>query len=147
MAKENNNVSGDILTRLFLAQGYSEEKARHLNDKVIFCGTLGNLLMDVADSFFKDEMALLQPLGIKLKQEKRFHYNEAVKASKGLTHHLNHFTSSVYRDNLGIDAEDYSYDLYEIVKLIADHTKTRGDMQQIKNAIAKRKCNWHIFDD
>lgn len=144
---KDKQVNGNILTQMLVEQGYSLKKAMRLTDKVVFCGTLGNLMMDVADSFFKDEMSILRPLGIKMKGEMKFHYNEAVKASKALSYHLDNFTHSVYRGGLGIDSEDYSHDIYEIVKLIADHTKSRTDMAQIMRSIARRKCHYHIFEE
>lgn len=142
-----SKVSDGFLYKLLLEVGYKPEDAERLRTKAIWCATIGEALMDVSDSFINDAMEIFRQVGVKFKQEKKYHYNEARKAAKTLSYHMNAFTDEIFRGDIGIDSEDYSTDLYEIIKLVADHVKSRGDMEQIKRSIERRKFSWNIFYD
>lgn len=58
---------------------------------------------------------------------------------KGFTQH---FFGTEINDNL----EDNAQDIYDIIKLLADHTNDHKDMEVIKRNLRKRKLNHHIFD-
>lgn len=58
---------------------------------------------------------------------------------KGFTQH---FFGTEINDNL----EDNAQDIYDIIKLLADHTNDHKDMETIKRNLRKRKLNHHIFD-
>lgn len=55
----------------------------------------------------------------------------------------NFFGDEIIQENL----EDNAQDLYDIIKLIADHTDSHKDMETIKRNLRKRKLNHHIFDE
>lgn len=110
-------------------------------------GCLIAMVSDILDQFIKDEQSMLRLLDVQYKQEQKMHYNQMQNAAKKYYFHLKPFTKSFFGDNnICADIEDNANDIYEIIKLLADHTNDHKDMEVIKRNIRKRKLNHHIFD-
>lgn len=147
--ERNNKVTTDYIIEVLKSKGYSHEQSVKIEQKAITTGTLTCFLMDVVDSFIKDYLSLLKEIGAKLPPEKEKNLKEMRKSYNHFHKHMAAYTNNVFRikSALSEKSEDYSSDLYDIVKLIADHTNTRKDMEQIKKSIERRKLNHHIFNE
>lgn len=110
-------------------------------------GCLIAMVSDILDQLITDEQSMLRLLDVQYKQEQKMHYNQMQNAAKKYYFHLKPFTKSFFGDNnICADIEDNTNDIYEIIKLLADHTNDHKDMEVIKRNIRKRKLNHHIFD-
>lgn len=110
-------------------------------------GCLIAMVSDILDQFITDEQSMLRLLDVQYKQEQKMHYNQMQNAAKKYYFHLKPFTKSFFGDNnICADIEDNTNDIYEIIKLLADHTNDHKDMEVIKRNLRKRKLNHHIFD-
>lgn len=110
-------------------------------------GYLIAMVSDILDQLIKDEQSMLRLLDVQYKQEQKMHYNQMQNAAKKYYFHLKPFTKSFFGDNnICADIEDNANDIYEIIKLLADHTNDHKDMEVIKRNLRKRKLNHHIFD-
>lgn len=110
-------------------------------------GCLIAMVSDILDQLITDEQSMLRLLDVQYKQEQKIHYNQMQNAAKKYYFHLKPFTKSFFGDNnICADIEDNTNDIYEIIKLLADHTNDHKDMEVIKRNLRKRKLNHHIFD-
>lgn len=110
-------------------------------------GCLIAMVSDILDQLITDEQSMLRLLDVQYKQEQKMHYNQMQNAAKKYYFHLKPFTKSFFGDNnICADIEDNANDIYEIIKLLADHTNDHKDMEVIKRNLRKRKFNHHIFD-
>lgn len=110
-------------------------------------GYLIAMVSDILDQLITDEQSMLRLLDVQYKQEQKMHYNQMQNAAKKYYFHLKPFTKSFFGDNnICADIEDNANDIYEIIKLLADHTNDHKDMEVIKRNLRKRKLNHHIFD-
>ena len=110
-------------------------------------GCLIAMVSDILDQLITDEQSMLRLLDVQYKQEQKMHYNQMQNAAKKYYFHLKPFTKSFFGDNnICVDIEDNTNDIYEIIKLLADHTNDHKDMEVIKRNLRKRKLNHHIFD-
>lgn len=110
-------------------------------------GCLIAMVLDILDQLITDEQSMLRLLDVQYKQEQKMHYNQMQNAAKKYYFHLKPFTKSFFGDNnICADIEDNTNDIYEIIKLLADHTNDHKDMEVIKRNLRKRKLNHHIFD-
>lgn len=110
-------------------------------------GCLIAMVSDILDQLITDEQSMLRLLDVQYKQEQKMHYNQMQNAAKKYYFHLKPFTKSFFGDNnICADIEDNANDIYEIIKLLADHTNDHKDMEAIKRNLRKRKLNHHIFD-
>ncbi len=110
-------------------------------------GCLIAMVSDILDSFIQDEEAMLRLLDVKYKQEQKMHKNQMMDASKKFTYHMKEFTKNFFGDeNICANLEDNSQDIYDIIKLLVDHTNDHKDMEAIKRNLRKRKLNHHIFE-
>lgn len=110
-------------------------------------GCLIAMVSDILDQLITDEQSMLRLLDVQYKQEQKMHYNQMQNAAKKYYFHLKPFTKSFFGDNnICADIEDNANDIYEIIKLLADHTNDHKDMEVIKRNLKKRKLNHHIFD-
>lgn len=110
-------------------------------------GCLIAMVSDILDQLITDEQSMLRLLDVLYKQEQKMHYNQMQNAAKKYYFHLKPFTKSFFGDNnICADIEDNTNDIYEIIKLLADHTNDHKDMEVIKRNLRKRKLNHHIFD-
>lgn len=110
-------------------------------------GCLIAMVSDILDQLITDEQSMLRLLDVQYKQEQKMHYNQMQNAAKKYYFHLKPFIKSFFGDNnICADIEDNTNDIYEIIKLLADHTNDHKDMEVIKRNLRKRKLNHHIFD-
>lgn len=110
-------------------------------------GCLIAMVSDILDQLITDEQSMLRLLDVQYKQEQKMHYNQMQNAAKKYYFHLKPFTKSFFGyNNICADIEDNTNDIYEIIKLLADHTNDHKDMEVIKRNLRKRKLNHHIFD-
>lgn len=110
-------------------------------------GCLIAMVSDILDQLITDEQSMLRLLDVQYKQEQKMHYNQMQNAAKKYYFHLKPFTKSFFGDNnICADIEDNANDIYEIIKLLADHTNDHKDMEAIKRNLRKRKLNHYIFD-
>lgn len=110
-------------------------------------GCLIAMVSDILDQLITDEQSMLRLLDVQYKQEQKMHYNQMQNAAKKYYFHLKPFTKSFFGDeNICANLEDNANDIYEIIKLLADHTNDHKDMEVIKRNLRKRKLNHHIFD-
>lgn len=110
-------------------------------------GCLIAMVSDILDQLITDEQSMLRLLDVQYKQEQKMHYNQMQNAAKKYYFHLKPFTKSFFGDNnICADIEDNANDIYEIIKLLADHTNDHKDMEVIKRNLRKRKLNHHIFN-
>lgn len=110
-------------------------------------GCLIAMVSDILDQLITDEQSMLRLLDVQYKQEQKMHYNQMQNAAKKYYFHLKPFTKSFFgNNNICADIEDNANDIYEIIKLLADHTNDHKDMEVIKRNLRKRKLNHHIFD-
>lgn len=110
-------------------------------------GCLIAMVSDVLDQLIKDEQSMLKLLDVRYKQEQKMHYTQMQDAAKKYYFHLKPFTKNFFGDeNIYVNLEDNANDIYEIIKLLADHTNDHKDMEVIKRNLRKRKLNHHIFD-
>lgn len=110
-------------------------------------GCLIAMVSDILDQLITDEQSMLRLLDVQYKQEQKMHYNQMQNAAKKYYFHLKPFIKSFFGDNnICADIEDNANDIYEIIKLLADHTNDHKDMEVIKRNLRKRKLNHHIFD-
>lgn len=132
------------LSELGVTSGLKQEK---VIQRLQVNGCLIAMVSDVLDQLIRDEQSTLRLLKVQYKQEQKMHYNQMQNTAKKYYFHLKPFTKSFFGDNkICADIEDNANDIYEIIKLLADHTNDHKDMEVIKRNLRKRKLNHHIFD-
>lgn len=145
---KNEKVTPEDLKATLSQKGVvSASKQEKVIKRLQVNGCLIAMVSDVLDSLIKDEEDMLNLLDVKYKQEQKMHKNQMKDAAKKYHYHLKGFTASFFGDsNINENLEDNSQDIYDIIKLIADHTNDHEDMETIKRGLRKRKLNHHIFD-
>lgn len=125
----------------------SDVKQERFIQRLQVNGCLIAMASDVLDQLIRDEQSMLKLLDVQYKSEQKMHYNQMQDAAKKYYFHLKPFTKSFFDDeNICANLEDNSNDIYDIIKLLADHTNDHKDMEVIKRNLRKRKLNHHIFD-
>ena len=125
----------------------SEERKEKIIRRLQVNGCLIAMISDILDEFISDEMDLIRFLDCKYKHEQKMHKNEMLAAKNKFHYHMVGFTKNFFEGtSFQDDLEDNAQDLYEIIKLITDHTNDHKDMETIKRNLRKRKLNHHIFD-
>lgn len=125
----------------------SDVKQERFIQRLQVNGCLIAMVSDVLDQLIRDEQSMLKLLDVQYKSEQKMHYNQMQDAAKKYYFHLKPFTKSFFGDeNICDNLEDNANDIYEIIKLLADHTNDHKDMEVIKRNLRKRKLNHHIFD-
>lgn len=105
------------------------------------------MVSDVLDQLIRDEQSMFKLLNVQYKQEQKMHYTQMQDAAKKYYFHLKPFNKSFFGDeNICDNLEDNANDIYDIIKLLTDHTNDHKDMEVIKRNLRKRKLNHHIFD-
>lgn len=132
------------LSELGVTSGLKQEK---IIQRLQVNGCLIAMVTDVLDQLIKDEQGMFRLLSVRYKQEQKMHYTQMQDAAKKYYFHLKPFNKSFFGDeNICANLEDNANDIYEIIKLLADHTNDHKDMEVIKRNLRKRKLNHHIFD-
>lgn len=137
----------DLKVTLSLKGVTSETNKERVIQRLQVNGCLIAMVSDVLDSLINDELGILRLLNVQYKQEQKMHKNEMMFASKKFHYHMGAFTKSFFGDeSIQANLEDNSQDIYDIIKLLADHTNNHKDMEIIKKNLRKRKLNHHIFE-
>ena len=132
------------LSQKGICSGIKQEK---IIQRLQVNGCLIAMVSDVLDQLIKDEQSMLKLLDVQYKQEQKMHYTQMQDAAKKYYFHLKPFNKSFFGDEkICANLEDNANDIYEIIKLLADHTNDHKDMEVIKRNLRKRKLNHHIFD-
>ena len=146
MGKEKVTVN-DLkvtLSEIGVTSGLKQEK---IIQRLQVNGSLIAMVTDVLDQLIKDEQGMFRLLSVQYKQEQKMHYTQMQDAAKKYYFHLKPFNKSFFGDeSICANLEDNANDIYEIIKLLADHTNDHKDMEVIKRNLRKRKLNHHIFD-
>ena len=124
------------LSELGVTSGLKQEK---IIQRLQVNGCLIAMVTDVLDQLIKDEQSMFRLLKVQYKQEQKMHYKYYIR--------LKPFNKSFFGDeSICANLEDNANDIYDIIKLLADHTNDHKDMEVIKRNLRKRKLNHHIFD-
>lgn len=145
---KNKKVTPDDLKVTLSQKGVtSEVKKEKVIQRLQVNGCLIAMVSDVLDSLISDEQEILRLLDVKYRHEQNMHKNQMTDAAKKFHYHMRAFTIHFFGDeNIQDSLEDSAQDLYDIIKLLADHTNDHKDMENIKRNLRKRKLNHHIFD-
>lgn len=145
--KDEKVTVEDLKTAMSSKEIRSDIKQEKVITRLQVNGCLIAMVSDILDQLITDEQSMLRLLDVQYKQEQKMHYNQMQNAAKKYYFHLKPFTKSFFGDNnICADIEDNANDIYEIIKLLADHTNDHKDMEVIKRNLRKRKLNHHIFD-
>lgn len=147
-AMKNEKLTAEELKVTLSQKGVtSEEKKEKVIQRLQVNGCLIAMVSDVLDSLFNDEEYLFGLLEVRYKQEQKMHKNLMVDAMKKFHYHMNGLTKSFFEcTNIRSSMEDNAQDIYDIIKLLVDHTNNHNDMEVIKRNLRRRKLNHHIFD-
>lgn len=145
---KNDKVTPEDLKSALSQKGIgSGIKQENIIRKLQVNGCLIAMVSDVLDQLISDEQSMFRLLDVQYKQEQKMHYSQMKDAAKKYHFHLKPFVKSFFGDeNICANLEDNANDIYEIIKLLADHTNDHKDMETIKRNLRKRKLNHHIFD-
>lgn len=138
------------IDEILIGKGYTEKSRERLISQLQTNASLVVLLADVIDCLMKDQQALLQIFDMKFDGENKFYMNNMKKSASAYHYYETLFTKNYFESSNKIDnegMEDDAQDLYEIVKLIADHTNASEDHEQVKKYLRKRKCCNHVYED
>lgn len=129
MGKEKVTVN-DLkvtLSELGVTSGLKQEK---IIQRLQVNGCLIAMVTDVLDQLIKDEQGMFRLLSVRYKQEQKMHYTQMQDAAKKYYFHLKPFNKSFFGDEkICANLEDNANDIYEIIKLLADHTNDHKDME------------------
>lgn len=145
---KSEKVTPDDLKATLSQKGVTSEiKKEKVIQRLQVNGCLIAMVSDVLDSLINDELGMLKFLDVQYKHEQKMHKNEMMSSSKRFHYHMKEFTKNFFDDkNIQANLEDNAQDIYDIIKLLADHTNDHKDMEVIKRNLRKRKLNHHIFD-
>lgn len=146
--KKNKKVTPDDLKTTLSQKGVTSEiKKEKVIQRLQVNGCLIAMVSHVLDSLINDELGMFNLLDVQYKHEQKMHKNQMMDASKKFHFHMREFSKSFFGDeNIQANLEDNAQDIYDIIKLLADHTNDHKDMEVIKRNLRKRKLNHHIFD-
>lgn len=144
---KTEKVTKDDLINTLKERGIKDEvKQEKIVERLQVNGCLITMVSDVLDNLIKDEEDMLKLLEIKYKNEQKMYRNNMMDAAKKYTFNMKGFTQHFFGTEINDNLEDNAQDIYDIIKLLADHTNDHKDMETIKRNLRKRKLNHHIFD-
>lgn len=145
--KNEKVTTEDLKASLSLRGVVSDAKKEKVIQRLQVNGCLIAMVSDVLDSLINDELEMFRVLDVRYKQEQKMHKNQMIDAAKKFHYHMKGFTQSTFgKEDIKANLEDNAQDIYDIIKLLADHTNDHKDMETIKRNLRKRKLNHHIFD-
>lgn len=145
--KNEKVTTEDLKASLSLRGVVSDAKKEKVIQRLQVNGCLIAMVSDVLDSLINDELEMFRVLDVRYKQEQKMHKNQMIDAAKKFHYHMKGFTQSTFgKEDIKANLEDNAQDIYDIIKLLADHTNDHKDMEAIKRNLRKRKLNHHIFD-
>lgn len=144
---KTEKVTKDDLINTLKERGIKDEvKQEKIVGRLQVNGCLIAMVADVLDNLIKDEEDMLNLLEVKYKNEQKMYRNGMKDAAKKYTFNMKGFTQHFFGTEINDNLEDNAKDIYDIIKLLADHTNDHKDMETIKRNLRKRKLNHHIFD-
>lgn len=144
---KTEKVTKDDLINTLKERGIKDEvKQEKIVERLQVNGCLIAMVADVLDNLIKDEEDMLNLLEVKYKNEQKMYRNGMKDAAKKYTFNMKGFTQHFFGTEINDNLEDNAQDIYDIIKLLADHTNDHKDMETIKRNLRKRKLNHHIFD-
>lgn len=145
---KNEKVTANTLKTTLAMKGcVSDDKKEKVIQRLQVTGSLIVILSDVLDTLFNDEVDMFSLLDVNYKYGQKMHKNMMLDAVKKYHYHMAEFTKGFFMNKeIQADMEDHSQDIYDIIKLLADHTNNHNDMEVIKRNLRRRKLNHHIFD-
>lgn len=145
---KTEKVTKDDLIETLNKRGVKDEiKQQKIVRRLQVNGCLIAMVADVLDALIKDEEDMFNILEIKYKGEQKMYRNAMKDAAKKYTYNMKGFTQHFFGNNdINDSLEDNAQDIYDIIKLLSDHTNDHKDMETIKRNLRKRKLNHHIFD-
>lgn len=144
---KTEKVTKDDLINTLKERGIKDEvKQEKIVERLQVNGCLIAMVSDVLDNLIKDEEDMLNLLEVKYKNEQKMYRNGMKDAAKKYTFNMKGFTQHFFGTEINDNLEDNAQDIYDIIKLLADHTNDHKDMETIKRNLRKRKLNHHIFD-
>lgn len=144
---KTEKVTKDDLINTLKERGIKDEvKQEKIVGRLQVNGCLIAMVADVLDNLIKDEEDMLNLLEVKYKNEQKMYRNGMKDAAKKYTFNMKGFTQHFFGTEINDNLEDNAQDIYDIIKLLADHTNDHKDMETIKRNLRKRKLNHHIFD-
>ena len=144
---KTEKVTKDDLINTLKERGIKDEvKQEKIVGRLQVNGCLITMVADVLDNLIKDEEDMLNLLEVKYKNEQKMYRNGMKDAAKKYTFNMKGFTQHFFGTEINDNLEDNAQDIYDIIKLLADHTNDHKDMETIKRNLRKRKLNHHIFD-
>lgn len=144
---KNEKVTPDDLKTTLNERGIKDDaKQEKIINRLQVNGCLIAMVADVIDTLIKDEEDMCKLLEVKYKNEMKMYRNGMIDAAKKYTHNMKGFTQHFFGTEINDNLEDNAQDIYDIIKLLADHTNDHKDMETIKRNLRKRKLNHHIFD-
>lgn len=145
--KNEKVTTEDLKASLSLRGVVSDAKKEKVIQRLQVNGCLIAMVSDVLDSLINDELEMFRVLDVRYKQEQKMPKNQMIDAAKKFHYHMKGFTQSTFgKEDIKANLEDNAQDIYDIIKLLADHTNDHKDMETIKRNLRKRKLNHHIFD-
>lgn len=144
---KNDKVTPEDLKSTLFQKGIdSGIKQENIIRKLQVNGCLIAMVSDVLDQLIRDEQSMFRLLDVQYKQEQKMHYNQMQDAAKKYHFHLKPFVKSFFGDeNICANLEDNANDIYDIIKLLADHTNDHKDMETIKRNLRKKKAEPSYF--
>ena len=144
---KTEKVTKDDLINTLKERGIKDEvKQEKIVGRLQVNGCLIAMVADVLENLIKDEEDMLNLLEVKYKNEQKMYRNGMKDAAKKYTFNMKGFTQHFFGTEINDNLEDNAQDIYDIIKLLADHTNDHKDMETIKRNLRKRKLNHHIFD-
>lgn len=144
---KTEKVTKDDLINTLKERGIKDEvKQEKIVGRLQVNGCLIAMVADVLDNLIKDEEDMLNLLEVKYKNEQKMYRNGMKDAAKKYTFNMKGFTQHFFGTKINDNLEDNAQDIYDIIKILADHTNDHKDMETIKRNLRKRKLNHHIFD-
>lgn len=145
--KNNKVTKNDLVTTLNEVGIKDEVKQESIINRLQVNGCLIAMVSDVLDSFIKDEEDMCRLLSVKYKNDQKMYRNGMIDAAKKYHYCMQGFTKHFFGNtDINDNLEDNAQDIYDIIKLITDHTNSHSDMETIKRNLRRRKLNHHIFE-
>lgn len=144
----NEKVTPDDLRASLSMRGITNDcKQEKIIQRLQVNGCLIAMVSDVLDSLIKDGEDMFKMLDVKYKGEQKMYRNGMMDAVRKYNYNMKGFSQHFFgNSDINVNLEDNAQDIYDIIKLLADHTNDHKDMEVIKRNLRRRKLNHHIFD-
>ncbi len=133
------------------ANGCANEEANEIATQRFYTNaSIIALLIDVLDMFLADEDHYMKIFGFKYLPDKKQYRSGMERAMKAYHYNAREFNKSFFESMKDeatiIGFEDNADDIYQLIKVLIDHTNNHKDYVQVIGSLKRRKCNHHVFD-